>query len=200
MKHFVLIYFGCLLICSCNEDKSLNTLNNADQISPANYKLKSAVKFTVANDIVFTGNEQFSGFMYELTSNKKDTMLLEGYINGKLNGICKKWFPNKRLMEERLYNNGKKNGKQIAYWANGNKRFEFFAKNDAYEGELKEWTFDGKLFHIAHFKDGQEEGAQKMWYDNGKIRANYVIIQGKRYGLLGTKNCKNVSDSIFVVN
>jgi antitoxin component YwqK of YwqJK toxin-antitoxin module len=52
---------------------------------------------------------------------------------------------------------------------------------------------------LAHFKDGQEEGSQKLWYDNGKIRANYVIIKGKRYGLLGTKNCKNVSDSIFVV-
>ncbi|MCX6338150.1 MAG: toxin-antitoxin system YwqK family antitoxin, partial [Bacteroidetes bacterium] len=68
-----------------------------------------------------------------------------------------------------------------------------------YEGELSEWTFDGKLIHLAHYIDGQEEGSQKLWYDNGKIRANYVIIKGKRYGLLGTKNCKNVSDSIFIV-
>ena len=87
----------------------------------------------------------------------------------------------------------------MTFWENGNKRFEFDAKNDACEGELSEWTFDGKLTHLAHFKDGQEEGSQKLWYDNGKIRANYVIIKGKRYGLLGTKNCKNVLDSIFVV-
>ena len=58
---------------------------------------------------------------------------------------------------------------------------------------------EGKLFHLATYKNGQEEGTQKMWYDNDKIRANYYIIDGKRYGLLGTKNCKNVSDSIFIV-
>jgi antitoxin component YwqK of YwqJK toxin-antitoxin module len=102
-------------------------------------------------------------------------------------------------MEERYYAQGKKQGRQVANWENGQKRFEFTAINDAYEGELKEWSHEGLLFHLAHYANGQEEGVQKLWYDNGKIRANYVMIKGKRFGLLGTKNCKNVSDSIFVV-
>jgi len=134
-----------------------------------------------------------------LNSGTDDTISLEGYVDGQLNGVCKKWYANKQLLEERFYTDGNKNGKQVAYWANGNKRFEFTAIKDAYEGEMKEWTVDGRLFHLAHFVNGQEEGVQKLWYDNGKIRANYVILHGKRYGLLGTKNCKNVSDSIFVV-
>jgi len=121
------------------------------------------------------------------------------YEDGLLNGVSKKWYHNKQLMEERYYRYGKKHGSQVAYWENGNKKFEFTAVNDAYEGELKEWTCDGKLFHLAHYKNGQEEGEQKLWYDEGKIRANYVIKDGKRYGLLGTKNCKNVSDSIPVI-
>jgi antitoxin component YwqK of YwqJK toxin-antitoxin module len=120
-------------------------------------------------------------------------------VQGKL-VITKKYYPNKRLMEYREFRNDMKNGKQIAYWDNGNKRFYYIAKNDASEGELMEWDYNGKLFHLAHYKDGQEEGVQKLWYENGKIRANYVIIKGRRFGLLGTKNCKNVSDSIFVVN
>ncbi|MGB4742170.1 MAG: toxin-antitoxin system YwqK family antitoxin, partial [Flavobacteriaceae bacterium] len=95
------------------------------------------------------------------------------------------------------YKNGQKNGKQVAYFDNGNKKFEFIAVNDIYEGELKEWNIRGDLIHLATYKNGQEEGTQKMWYDNGKIRANYVMKNGKRYGLLGTKNCTNVSDSIF---
>lgn len=111
--------------------------------------------------------------------------------------VQKKYYSNNQLMEYREFSNGMKNGKQIAYWDNGKKRFEYTAKNDAYEGVLKEWDYNGKLFHLAHYKNGQEEGVQKMWYENGKIRANYVIISGRRYGLLGTKNCKNVSDSIF---
>ena len=113
--------------------------------------------------------------------------------------VSKKYYSNKQLMEYRAFRNEMKNGEQIAYWDNGNKRFEFMAVNDVYEGELKEWDYNGKLFHLAHYKNGQEDGVQKLWYENGKIRANYVIIKGRRFGLLGTKNCKNVSDSIFVV-
>jgi antitoxin component YwqK of YwqJK toxin-antitoxin module len=167
-------------------------------VVPKTYMLKSNNKITSINDEVYLNKEKYSGFLYELYPNK-DTVSLEGFVNGKLYGSCKKWYPNKQLMEQRVYVGGRKNGKQVAYWENGNKRFEFFAKNDSYEGELREWTVDNKLIHFAHFKEGQEEGSQKLWYDNGKIRANYVIVKGKRYGLLGTKNCKNVSDSIFVV-
>lgn len=111
--------------------------------------------------------------------------------------VYKKYYPNHQLMEYREFRNAMKNGKQIAYWDNGRKRFEYNAKNDAFEGELMEWDYNGNLFHLAHYKNGREEGVQKLWYENGKIRANYIILNGRRYGLLGTKNCKNVSDSIF---
>lgn len=177
------------MVCSCSKN---------EPIVPKTYCQKSSKEITVLNDVVFLNKHKYSGFLFELDSNW-DTISSEGYINGQLSGICRKWYPNKKLLEERMYAGGKKNGKQLAYWENGNKRFEFMSENDAYEGELSEWTFDGKLTHLAHYKDGQEDRSQKLWYDNGKIRANYVIINGKRYGLLGTKNCKNVSDSIFVV-
>jgi antitoxin component YwqK of YwqJK toxin-antitoxin module len=188
MKFFK-IYFLALLVCSCSK---------SEPKVPKTYWQKFSKEITILNDIVYLNKVKYSGFLFELYPNR-DTIYSEGFINGQLSGICKKWYPNKQLMESRYYTNGKKNGKQIAYWENGNKRFEFSAKNDGNEGELSEWTFDGKLIHLAHFKNGQEDGSQKLWYDNGKIRANYVIIKGKRYGLLGTKNCKNVSDSIFVV-
>ena len=177
------------MACSCSR--------NEPKV-PKTYCQKSSKDITVLNDVVFFKKHKYSGFLFELDQNQ-DTISSEGFINGQLSGICRKWYSNKKLLEERMYAGGKKNGKQLAYWENGNKRFEFMAENDAYEGELSEWTFDGKLTHLAHYKDGQEDGSQKLWYDNGKIRANYVIIKGKRYGLLGTKNCKNVSDSIFVV-
>lgn len=186
---FLVAYLLILLACSCSK--------NEPKV-PKNYCLKSSHEITVLNDVVYRNKDKYSGFLFELYPNQ-DTISSQGFINGQLSGICRKWFPNKQLMESRYYTNGKKHGKQIAYWENGNMRFAFFAQNDAYEGELSEWTFDGKLIHLAHFKQGQEEGSQKLWYNNGKIRANYVIIKGKRYGLLGTKNCKNVSDSIFVV-
>ena len=185
---FKLYFILVLLVYSCDEKKPKEQ-----------FILKSSTSISIVNDVVFYKNEKFSGTLFELNQNQKDTILSEVYKNGLLDGISKKWYPNKQLMERRVFKQGHKHGKQIAYWANGNKRFEFVAQNDAYEGEMKEWSIKGKLFHLAHFVNGLEEGIQKMWYENGKIRANYVIIKGKRYGLLGTKNCKNVSDSIFVV-
>lgn len=161
--------------------------------------MKNSKDISITNEEVLYKNEIFSGVLFELNTLQKDTILYQEYKDGLLDGISKKWYRNRQLMEERIYKGGKKNGLQIAYWENGNKRFEFTALNDAYEGELKEWSVNGNLFHLAHYINGQEEGSQKMWYDNGKIRANYVIKNGKRYGLLGTKNCKNVSDSIFTV-
>ncbi|AZA55652.1 toxin-antitoxin system YwqK family antitoxin [Chryseobacterium sp. G0201] len=163
------------------------------------YILKSSTNISIKNDTVFSNNKRYSGYLYELYSNNLDTLSIQGYFNGLQSDIEKKWYPNSKIMEYRIHSNGKKNGKQTAYWENGNKKFEFIAKDDVYEGQLKEWNVEGKLIHFANYKNGQENGTQKLWYDNGKIRANYVIIEGKRYGLLGTKNCRNVSDSIFIV-
>jgi antitoxin component YwqK of YwqJK toxin-antitoxin module len=189
----IALFFFLVLVYSCNKPKQTFI-----QEIPQKYVLKSSAEISIKNEVVFLNNQKYAGFLYELNPSK-DTVLIEGYIEGLLSGVCKKWYSNRQLMEERHYSAGQKNGKQVAFWQNGNKRFEFFAKNDAYEGELKEYSENGHLFHLANYVNGQEEGSQKMWYDNGKIRANYVIKKGKRYGLLGTKNCKNVSDSIFVV-
>lgn len=109
----------------------------------------------------------------------------------------KKYFPSGKLMEKRQVINGVRHGWQTAYWENGRKRFEYRAVNDAYEGELKEWAENGQLFHVAHYKNGQEDGLQQMWHPNGAIRSNYVIIQGRRFGLLGTKNCKNINEKLL---
>lgn len=187
-----------LLMNSCAEKNSEELVFKSETI-PKIFKDKNTENFTLKSDTLFLNNQKFSGYLFELNSNKTDTLSSESYFDGLQSGKSKKWYDNKQLMELRNYYQGKKNGKQIAYWENGDKKFEFTAINDACEGEMKEWNSDGKLIHLANYKDGQEEGTQKLWYDNGKIRANYVILNGKRYGLLGTKNCKNVSDSVFVV-
>jgi antitoxin component YwqK of YwqJK toxin-antitoxin module len=108
------------------------------------------------------------------------------------------YFPSGKIREIRFMLHGVKQGLQTGFWENGNKRFEYVAVNDEIEGELKEWTERGQLFHLAHYKNGQEDGVQKMWHANGKIRSNFILIQGRRYGLLGTKNCRNFNEKILV--
>ena len=48
-----------------------------------------------------------------------------------------------------------------------------------------------------NYKMGREFGSQKVWYLDGKIKSNYIIKNNRRYGLLGTKNCTNVSEEVF---
>ncbi len=192
-----IIFVFLIFIWACDSNTEKKFVEFKYPEVPAIYVQSSSKNLSIKSDTVFHEKKLFSGYIFEL--NGKDTVSKIGYFNGLLSGETKKWYGKNVLSEKRYYLKGAKNGKQIAFWENGKKKFEFFAKNDAYEGELKEWDGSGRLIHLANFKNGQEEGTQKLWYDNGKIRANYVMRNGKKYGLLGTKNCINVSDSIFAV-
>ncbi len=192
MNFRLIILLTASLLISCKTENNKILAISEKKIFVSN-KSKSV---SVKKNVLFFNDQKFNGVVYELYENG-DTLSIKKISNGFQDGISKKWYSNNQLMETRNYKNGQKNGKQVAYFDNGNKKFEFIAVNDIYEGELKEWNIRGDLIHLATYKNGQEEGTQKMWYDNGKIRANYVMKNGKRYGLLGTKNCTNVSDSIF---
>ena len=189
-------FLTLLFLFSCTENKGTLIKRVAKNIPPI-YMSNASDGFLLHQDTLWLKNESYNGYVFELALNKIDTLFFAGYINGLLEGEVKKWHPNKQLWEKRWYNAGKKNGLQQSYWENGIKRFEFIANEDVYEGEMKEWAQNGLLVHLANYVNGQEDGTQKSWYSNGKIKSNYFIIKGKRYGLLGTKNCKNVSDSIF---
>ena len=52
-----------------------------------------------------------------------------------------------------------------------------------------EWYEDGRLFMERNFHAGQEGGPQKAWGPEGQVYSNYVIKEGRRYGLLGSKPC-----------
>lgn len=189
-------FFGFLfLIYSCSETKSKNE-GSIQQPVPMVWLLKTSADITTVQETVLLNNIKFTGILYLMQANNIDTLLSEEYINGLQDGVSKKWFTNGQLMEIRHFSNGKKNGRQTAYWENGHEKFEFTAKEDVNEGEMKEWNSDGNLIHRANYLNGQEEGSQQLWYNNGKIRANYVIRNGRRFGLLGTKNCSNVSDDL----
>ena len=81
-------------------------------------------------------------------------------------------------------------------YKNGSLNFIYQFENGEYNGTNRFWTKNGFLFEERNYKAGYEFGSQKVWYLNGKVRSNYVIKNNRRYGLLGTKNCINVSDEL----
>ncbi|QNA45964.1 toxin-antitoxin system YwqK family antitoxin [Lacibacter sediminis] len=149
------------------------------------------------NGIIYFNDQLFSGVIFSLYPSTTDTAASASYLNGKEHGRWVKYYPDRKLYEQRSFENGKKTGVLETWWPNGNKQTHYIFANDEYEGTCREWSSDGLLVKEMNYLKGYEEGSQRWWYDNGKIKANYIIKQGRRYGLLGTKNCMNVSDSIF---
>jgi len=152
--------------------------------------------FNFHQDTLFFLDKKFSGHVYGLYQNG-DSLFSGSYLNGKEEGIFKKWYPNGQLVETRIYIDGNKEGFHQGWWENGAKKFEYHFLNAEHDGELKEWDKNGQPYRFFHYKKGYEEGSQKMWWSNGAIRANYVIKNGKRYGLLGLKICSNPYDSVI---
>jgi len=170
------------------------TMKSPDNI-PRIYKSSADKFFSSVQDTLFYEHKKFSGFTF-LLSQKQDIVLLASYKNGLKERRSRKWYKNGQLEEDRFYVQGKKEGLQQGWWPNGTLQFQCTILNDAYEGEYKAWNESGALIKLFHYKHGQEEGSQRLWYNDGKTRANYVIDKGRRFGLLGTKNCRNVTDGI----
>ena len=194
-KTITIILFSILFLAqACNQEKKIEYKEayplTADTILNVT---DTALVFHL--DTLYVEDKKFCGTVYKLYPNL-DTAFIGKYVNGLEHGLHKKWYPNKQLLESRLYSLGKKIGKHVGYWEGGNKKFEYNFKNGEHDGILIEWYQGGQPYKAFHYKNGYEDGSEKMWWENGTIRANYVVKNGRRYGLIGLKLCMNPMDSI----
>ncbi|HTN18268.1 MAG TPA: hypothetical protein VL092_11340 [Chitinophagaceae bacterium] len=148
------------------------------------------------NGVIYREGQVFSGIVYQLDAASGDTMQLAGYRNGREHGTWKRFYAQEQVEEVRYFDNGIKTGTLTRWWPSGRRQFQCCFRRGEYDGLLQEWNERGQLIREMHYLDGHEEGPQKMFYDNGKVRSNYIVRDGKRTGLLGTKNCVNVSERI----
>ncbi len=149
------------------------------------------------NGLAVNNGQLFTGIVYSLYPNTKDTAEVMGFNKGREHSEWRRFFPNGKLMQQRYFHNGIKVKTLKEWWENGKPKLSASFLKGEQHGEFKEWNRKGRLIKQMHYNLGYEDGSQKQFYDNGKIRSNYVMKDGKRYGLLGTKNCVNVKDSIF---
>jgi antitoxin component YwqK of YwqJK toxin-antitoxin module len=140
---------------------------------------------------LYYNNQPFSGWRYELYANR-DTALLVPFFQGKEQGLARQWYSNGQLREERYYEQGEKTGEHRGWWENGKQRFLYHFQHDAFEGTQQEWNEAGLLYRSTNYKAGKENGLQQMWRNDGSVVANYVVRNGRNYGLTGVKNCKSV--------
>ena len=181
MQIFLLLFiFGCIDLDS-KEVRSFNV---------------QIFNFHSKNGIFFKNKTPFTGRVFKLHENGLDTVYIRSYFKGIKNGQFVRFYTKNRIFEKRNYVNGKKEGIHIGYWEDGSLAFEYNLKDDEYNGSLKEWNRKGQIIKSFNYVNGYEKGSQKLWFNNGEVKSNYVIKNNRRYGLLGTKNCINVSDSI----
>ena len=170
---------------SCSNKTKIGITANADTLT-----LKTQEGLYYSKRTLFTGK------LFKLDKKHLVSLFVENYLNGKRHGIFKRFYQNNLLLEERTYHKGKKEGLHIRYWPNGKLIFKYNLKNDLYDGLSRSWNQDGFLIQKMNYIKGKEVGRQQLWYDDGGVRSNYVMLNNRRYGLLGTKNCVNTADEI----
>lgn len=115
------------------------------------------------------------------------------YADGLLELISYGYYPLGETMHIRPYVKGEKHGIHKGYYPDGSKKFTYHFEDGLSIGNHREWYADGQLAKDMNYVNGQPFGSQKMWRSDGKIRSNYVIREdGRRYGLVGIKRCKNI--------
>ncbi|MDB5273848.1 MAG: hypothetical protein JWO58_2215 [Chitinophagaceae bacterium] len=183
-----LFLISIILFCSqCHPTK----------VQQVEYVNEDSVSIAVKLGITRVDDRIFSGVLYSLYPSTSDTLFYMTYRDGVPDGITRQFYTNHQLKELRYFSKGQKIDSCCSWWENGKKRSLAYFKNDEYEGVYSEWSEGGRLTKEMHYEAGHEEGSQKVWYDNRQIKSNYVIRKGRRYGLLGTKNCKNGSARLF---
>ncbi|MFN8357060.1 MAG: hypothetical protein U0Y10_21580 [Spirosomataceae bacterium] len=149
----------------------------------------NSTHLTFDQGLLYYQGQRYSGYVVE-HDQQGHLVARAGYLNGNAEGESLRWYANGRIAEHRLYRENRKTGTHEGWWENGQQRFVYEFDADKPVGTHREWYANGQLFTLMEYNaDGQPEGRQQLWFDNGKIKANYVVKAGRRFGLLGSKGC-----------
>ncbi len=116
------------------------------------------------------------------------------WANGQRHGISYAWHANGQLSERRPYNENRKHGQHLGWYSDGTPKFVLNFKRGVYHGRCQEWYSDGSPYLDCNYVEGQELGSQQSWQRDGSINANYVVKDGHRYGLVGSKECISIAE------
>lgn len=139
---------------------------------------------------LYLHGSKFSGLVVALYPSG-DTLSLASYAGGREEGRQARWHANGRLAEVRWFASGRKEGLHQGWFDDGRPRFSYAFANDEYEGEVAEWYATGIAAKRYHFHEGHPDGRQQLWWEDGSVRANFTIRDGRSFGLIGRKLCRN---------
>lgn len=179
MKSFLNLIIVTFLLIGCSGISDFRVSSDHPDISHEN-------GITLYEGLPFDGH--IVGYYHDGTIKS-----LAPFKDGLAESVKTGFYPGGELMYERPYEDGEKHGIHKGYHRDGTPRFVYHFEKGLSIGTHQEWYPSGQLAKLMNFKKGKPFGEQKVWRSDGKIRANYVIREdGRRYGLVGMKRCKNL--------
>lgn len=140
------------------------------------------------NTSVFKDYDE-NGNLVRIIYKNYDTKVIgeENYLNGKLNGIRKKYKidddgKDVMLLEE-TWQNGKLNGTKKVYNSNGGILSETNYKDDMRHGVSKDYWANGVLASEVSFFYDELHGALKRFYINGQLRTEENYYHDENTGV-----------------
>src|SRR5690554_2780609 len=113
---------------------------------------------------------------------ENDTLKIENYTHGVLNGVKKEYGPDSKLVREVHYKNGIFDGAYIEYDLEGNVMQERSYVEGKKNGEWKFYYNDGNLLRTESWDMDVEEGAFKSFYIQGHIQKQENYRKGEKHG------------------
>ncbi len=179
-KTALLLSFVCLLNCSSSIHEKFIPMNLES------LELKQDGKYLLYK------HQPMEGIVVERYASRQ-IRRQSHYKNGLLDGKVSSWYQGGQKESMRFYKEGEKEGLHVGWWPNGNIRFEYQFANGLYNGSFKEWYENGKMLHLFEYDHGNEVSAIG-WRDNGKTYINFIVRNGKKYGLTNSRLCYSLKD------
>ncbi|MFM7852723.1 MAG: toxin-antitoxin system YwqK family antitoxin [Flammeovirgaceae bacterium] len=151
------------------------------------------VQMRTHQGIAYCNQQPCTGRLYRLYPLSADTLEYIEYLNGRVDGVSKKFYRGGKLQELRYFTNGKKEGIYQAWHISGQLKLAYHFMNDEYEGTCRDWNEHGRLIQLKNYRQGHEHGLQQIWDAAGYLWANYEVRNGRQYGITGKKGCATLA-------
>jgi len=127
-------------------------------------------------------NKQYEGEWKYYHENSQQVMTIENYINGKLDGLRKVFYPSGKIAEEMNYKVGKKNGSYKQYAENGIVLEESNYKNGEYDGIATFRNAQNVVLSKGNFVNGKKEGIWEIMNEKGVItKTNMSKLKQRKF-------------------
>ncbi len=95
------------------------------------------------------------------------------YKDGKIDGICKRYYENGNLQSESVWKDGTlvQDGIKKSYHPDGSLRSIGTYVNGKRHGVLTRYHNNGQISATVTFEHGKEKGIGKLYYENGNLKA-----------------------------